>query len=229
MIAGADGCRSGWLCLTAQDDGTCVSGFIAESFAALLQRLPHSSILAIDIPIGLPSRGPRGCELDARRRLRARASSVFPSPIRAALEATDYSAACAAREAVDGKRMSKQAFAILPKIREVDRELRQPGARCSVRECHPEVSFAVWAGAPLLHAKKRQPGRDERIAMIDAVWPGERASVSATLPRGTFAPDDLHDAFAALWTAIRIRRGVALELPGEIELDEHGIRMEIVA
>lgn len=227
-IAGADGCPGGWLCLIASDAKPIV-GRIFEDLPALLSFLPGSAVLAIDIPIGLPASGPRACDLEARRLLGPRASSVFPSPIRSVLRSATYEDACATREAVDGKRMSKQAFAILPKIREVDAVLRQPGLRCVVRECHPEVSFAQWAGAPLRHPKKKLPGRAERAALIDASWPGERARLGAGLPRGRFATDDLHDAFAALWTAGRIRAGRALELPATVELDEHGLRMEIVA
>lgn len=227
-IAGADGCPGGWLCLVVSDASDLI-GFVAADFSTLLARLPSTALLAIDIPIGLPARGPRTCDLESRRRLGPRASSVFPSPIRSVLDSPTYEAACTAREAVDGKRMSKQAFAILPKIREVDAVMRQPAVRCAVRECHPEVSFATWAGAPLRYPKKPALGRAERAALIDAVWPGERARLAASLPRGRFAVDDLHDAFAALWTAQRIRTGQALELPAVPELDDHGLRMEIVA
>lgn len=227
-IAGADGCPGGWLCLVASDASPII-GRIFEDFSTLLGFLPNSAILAIDIPIGLPARGPRSCDLEARRLLGPRASSVFPSPVRSVLNSATYQDACATREAVDGKRMSKQAFAILPKIREVDAVMRQPGVPCVVRECHPEVSFAQWAGDPLRHPKKKTPGRAERADLIDASWPGERARLRAGLPRGRFATDDLLDAFAALWTAGRIRAGRALELPATAELDEHGLRMEIVA
>lgn len=44
----------------------------------------------IDVPIGLPEAGPRTCDLEARRLLRApRASSVFPAPLRSMLSAHD--------------------------------------------------------------------------------------------------------------------------------------------
>ncbi len=67
-------------------------------------------VIAIDIPIGLPETGPRECDVLARRLLgRARASSVFPAPIRAVLGAKDYQQACAIRHKIEGKKMSKQA------------------------------------------------------------------------------------------------------------------------
>jgi predicted RNase H-like nuclease len=191
--------------------------------------LPASSILAIDIPIGIPLRGARCCDVETRRRLGPRSSSVFPAPIRAVLDAADYAKACAIREATEGKRMSRQAFAILPKIREVDSVLVGGNLPVQVRECHPEVSFSQWAGAPLQFPKKPAAGRAERAELIDKVWPGQRVRVSSLLPRGGFALDDLHDAFAALWTARRLHLGEALLLPATPEFDSKGLRMEIAA
>lgn len=229
MIAGADGCPTGWLCIVDPDGSGDLRSFIAPDLQALLGRLAPDAILAIDIPIGLPDRGARRCDLEARRMLGPRASSVFPAPIRPVLAATSYEHACEVREAAEGKRMSKQAFAIIPKIREVDIVLSSAGGRCEVRECHPEVSFANWSGAPLRHPKKRAEGRDERAALIDHAWPGQRETLKYSLPRGVFATDDLHDAFAALWTADRIRRGAAVVLPRDPDRDSLGLAMEIVA
>ena len=228
-ITGADGCKGGWLCVFATTDDWQVSGFIATDFSELLRRLPALSILAIDIPIGLPLLGSRRCDLEARRRLGPRASSVFPAPLRPVLDASDYDDACRIREAVEGKRMSRQAFGILRKTREVDAVLVRGDISCEVRECHPEVSFAEWAGAPLQFPKKPPAGRAERTALIDNFWPGQRTVVGSLLPRAGFASDDLHDAFAALWTARRILAGDALILPAVAELDSQGLRMEIVA
>jgi predicted RNase H-like nuclease len=58
-IVGADGCRSGWLCifeeLPSRRIGSKVFAPIAELFAAA----PDLDLLAIDIPIGLTEAGPR--------------------------------------------------------------------------------------------------------------------------------------------------------------------------
>ena len=42
-------------------------------------------------------------------------------------------------------------------------------------------------------------------------------------------PDDLLDAFIALWTARRIRDGVAQSIPLVPEYDAYGLAMQIVA
>jgi uncharacterized protein DUF429 len=41
--------------------------------------------------------------------------------------------------------------------------------------------------------------------------------------------DDLYDAFAALWTAHRISRGAAVEMPTDPEYDAAGLPMRIVS
>ena len=62
------------------------------------------------------------------------------------------------RERIDRRRISKQTFAILPKVREADELVRSsPWARRVLHEVHPELSFAKWFGTPLVHREKRPP------------------------------------------------------------------------
>jgi predicted RNase H-like nuclease len=42
-----------------------------------------------------------------------------------------------------------------------------------------------------------------------------------------YAPDDLYDAFAALWTARRIRTGESRAIPAILALDPEGLPMRI--
>ena len=74
-VGGVDGCRAGWLLVrVAPDGGQCVE--ISEKFNALPLR--GLAMTAVDMPIGLPESGPRGCDFLARDRLPAdRKSSVF--------------------------------------------------------------------------------------------------------------------------------------------------------
>jgi predicted RNase H-like nuclease len=229
-LAGVDGCRGGWLCVISDGDGRPLTATVAVSLRVLLQHLPRETLMAIDVPIGLADRGARPCDVAARLCLGpGRRSSVFPAPLRSVLSADSYEEACRRRAAVDGVRLSRQAFGFLGKVREVDGLMgRTPALQSRVRECHPEVSFRAWAGRPLRYGKKTRSGRSERAALIDAEWPGDRARLAALLPRGTFQLDDLHDAFAALWTARRIRDGAARMLPAAPERDGCGLAMEIV-
>jgi predicted RNase H-like nuclease len=229
-LAGVDGCAGGWLCVL--EEGARLTAFVVESFPSLLDRLPEDALVAIDVPIGLTDRGARECDLAARRYLRApRASSVFPAPVRAALPAGTYAEACAAHLAADGRRMSKQAFAILPKVKEVDTViLQRPELQNRVREIHPEVCFAVWnGGRAMQHKKSLRAGRAERELLIDAVWPGERERLRRGLRQFRHQADDLNDAFAALWTARRIHEGTALVFPPTPAVDQFSLRMEMLA
>jgi predicted RNase H-like nuclease len=95
------------------------------------------AILASDIPIGLADhRGPL-CDAAARTLLRGRPSCVFTAPTRPALAGASYAEACDLNAAARGKRLSQQAYGILPCIAHVDRLIRAE-LQDRVRECHPE-------------------------------------------------------------------------------------------
>jgi predicted RNase H-like nuclease len=226
-VAGVDGCRAGWLCVRLQDG--VAEGEIFASFKQLLSLLQGTSVIAVDIPIGLPTSGERACDRMARQLLGApRASSVFPAPIWAVTNETDYTVACAKHRDADGRALSKQALAILPKIVEVNQlVLGQQGLQDRVREIHPELCFAVWNGSRAMQHRKSEPaGAAERERLIDREWPGARARVLRSLGRSGWQPDDLNDAFAALWSATRIALGVA-KVFGSQAKDQHGLRMEM--
>jgi predicted RNase H-like nuclease len=228
-VAGADGCKAGWLCVMRDARGRLGSACFATAEELLAQQ-PQPDALALDIPIGLPERGARECDRAARSRLGARRSSVFPAPPRAVLRATRWEEACLVREGLEGGRISQQAWAIVAKIREVDAALRRAPARAVwVHEVHPELCFASWNGTPMRHGKKSAAGRSERLALVSRHF-GAGAFAAARLrhARRDVCDDDLLDAFAALWTAERILRGEAERLPAVPPLDAQGLRMEIV-
>lgn len=159
-----------------------------------------------------------------------RASSVFPAPIRDVAQETDYEVACQKHRQIDGRALSRQAFAILPKIREVNTVLwAQSELQDRIREIHPEVCFGVWNnGRAMQHRKALPEGRAERERLIDAAWPGQRARLLREMRRFDFQADDLNDAFAALWTARRIASGTAKVL-GSHAPDCQGLRMQMWA
>src|SRR5262245_22043392 len=164
MIAGVDGTRSGWVAVLCEDDLSSPRAVCLDRLTDLPRRL---RVVAVDIPIGLSEKGPRQADHLARTALGPRRSSVFPTPVRAVLGATSGKEACIRNERADGRRVSKQTFAILPKISEADAFIRAaPWARRTLYEVHPELSFATLAGAPMSHAKKSQAGRAERLEVI---------------------------------------------------------------
>lgn len=230
MFVGVDGCRGGWIAVS--DWGGSIDARVHDNWLSLVGDANPDALIAVDIPIGLPARGARTYDVEARRFLGVpRGSSVFPAPVRACLVSGSYEAVAARHRRADGRGLSKQAFNLLPKIRQLDEYLLEHTRDIPrIYEVHPEVSFATWnGGQALLHSKVKAAGRAEREQLIDAIWQGERERLWSRARFGGCRPDDLNDAFAALWTAVRIARGTACRRPRAMETDEHGLRMEIVA
>lgn len=65
-IAGADGYSAGWVVVREISPGDQITWQVVPTLEALFDRLISPSLLAIDIPIGLPDRGTRRCDVDAR-------------------------------------------------------------------------------------------------------------------------------------------------------------------
>ncbi len=207
-----------------------VSCHVCTSTEDLFYGNDAPDLLGLDMPIGLPDCGPRLCDLEARRRLGfPRGSSVFPAPIRSLLGAGSYQEACELRFLADGRKISRQTWAILPKIRSVDTLLRaDPELPDKIREVHPEVCFSILAGRPLEHGKKTKQGREERLRLLESVF-GDCVHSAIADRRALGCPlDDLLDAFVACWTAERIYCGQAITLPRDPPRDSTGLRMEIL-
>src|SRR5688572_6887312 len=124
MIVGVDGCSAGWLTVAASDGLSPLQVAILPTFSELLTTFGSASCIAVDIPIGLPESGARACDVEARRLIKPRGSSVFPAPLRGILHSRAYEAANERHKELSGKGFTKQAFAILPKIAEVDAALQ---------------------------------------------------------------------------------------------------------
>lgn len=182
-----------------------------------------ASIVGIDMPIGLSESGHRACDPQARRMLGRRGVTVFNAPPRNSLRATEFSAASALSRAAAGRGISIQTFNLLPRIRDLDDALTS--FACPVAEIHPEVSFTLMTGTAL-PSKKSPDGRQQRRDAIAARWP-EIDQLLASRP-SRCATDDVLDAAAVLWSAIRISRGQAMTF-GDGALDERGIAMTIRA
>ncbi|MES1924796.1 hypothetical protein T31B1_05695 [Salinisphaera sp. T31B1] len=204
--------------------------WVGSELGVLLDRLAPG-IVALDMPIGLGCDPSRGCDTAARRLLgRPRGSSVFPTPTRAALAGRSHARAGDLNAAVCGKRISVQAFNLLPKIREVDRLLAESARwRDAVFETHPEVSFACMNNdTPVVASKKTPAGRAQRQALIAAVFgPHAFPAARASIARADAADDDLADAFACLFTAERIAARRHVTLPDPPPLDVCGLPMRI--
>ncbi len=219
-VVGVDGIPSGWVSVELVDGA--FSG--ARAFATLgdlLEANPEASVVAVDIPVGLPETGPREADVAARFFLKPRQASVFLVPPRAVLEAPSYDDALQRCAQLGRPGISQQAYALRQKILEVD-ALARPGDR--IHEIHPEVSFQAMKGGPLTHGKKSWNGFAERRRLLNVAGielpydPLDLADASV---------DDVLDAAAAAWSARRIAAGDARTLPEHEVVDERGRRVAI--
>jgi predicted RNase H-like nuclease len=239
-VAGVDGCKGGWCVAvarvinqTGKANADCVlqlrSFFVASAFAEVLAETGDCELVCVDIPIGLcEGEGPRDCDTVARRLLGGpRASSVFPAPVRPCLLADDYETACRISVEHCGKKLSRQSFALLQKIRQVD-DLMTPALQNRVREIHPEISFwALNAGVSLLQYKKTVPGQVNRYHLLEGVFKNVGDVLAEAAPGG-YGMDDALDALVASWTAAQTICGKTLTLPENPACDSSGLRMEIL-
>jgi predicted RNase H-like nuclease len=233
MIAvGVDGCHGGWL--AARFEGGALKHVRLFSTAHdLWSTWRDADLVLVDMPIGLRDGGSeRGCDLEARRVLGSpRGTSVFPVPCRPALAAESYEEACALNERHTGRRLSRQTWAIVPKIVELDRLLAlEPDARDRVREGHPEICYWSFTGSPMRRPKKLPDGSAERVEALARVMPSAREVVLLVTERfagDRVGKDDIVDTLALAITAARAPLGL-LTLPPEPEADAIGLPMEIV-
>jgi predicted RNase H-like nuclease len=173
----------------------------------LRERPPDLACLGIDIPIGLLE-GSRACDKAARKLLgQPRGSSVFPAPCRSALGAQTYAEASSINRQRTTRGLSQQAWGIAPKIKQVDDAITSDCQRWAF-EVHPEVCFWALAGErPMAHGKKTKAGVGERLDLLRPVFP-EIETYLANRPARVGA-NDLLDAAAAAWTALRLHNAEA--------------------
>ncbi len=232
IYAGVDGCPGGWFAVTTGDEGSWKTGLFKNIMGLFDVSLGASHVL-VDIPVGLPSMGPRRCDRVARRLLGpGRGSSVFPAPCRQAVHARAYLEACRANEMVLGVGLSRQAWCICPKIAQVDDLLRNRRDLVGIiRESHPELCLWALAGQrPMRFPKRTMQGRLERMTVLETVFPDAVELYEYALenyPRSAVARDDIVDALAlavCIWSC----RGEPGSIPEEREYDEVGLPMEMV-
>lgn len=214
-VLGVDGCPGGWVGTLVGPDGI---SWHTGDFASMLAL--GAAVVAIDIPIGLPTGGARRrADVEARAELGARRSSVFLVPPRAVLGAGSQPQATRLSRAAGSVGVSIQTFHLLAKVAEVDAVVR---GRDDVIEVHPEVSLRRLCGRPL-PPKRTLAGRLARLEALRA-W---RPDLALPTPApGRARPDDCLDALACAWTATRWLAGEA-DVLGD-ETDALGTPMRIV-
>lgn len=138
-FVGVDGCKAGWFGVGLHEGGRYELEVFGE-FTGVVRHFSNAALILVDIPIGLPDSGPdeRKCDTTARRLVGPRGSSVFPVPVRQASNEGTWEEGSRINRSIRGKGLSRQTWAIVPKLVEVDRLLTStPSERERVREVHP--------------------------------------------------------------------------------------------
>jgi predicted RNase H-like nuclease len=216
-VLGVDGWKGSWV--AARVVGREVS-WRRGRFAELLS--PDLAVVAVDIPIGLATKGPRGCDAAVRAALGSAASRVFLVPPRYAIEADTHAEANSLLRAAGAPGVSVQTWGLRSAVLEVDRHAADP----RLVEVHPELSFLRLSG-DVLPPKKTARGVAERIVALSA-WIDVVEVLRSTPPR--VPVDDALDALAAAWSAQRVAVGAAAAYPsGGALTDDSGRAMVIRA
>jgi predicted RNase H-like nuclease len=224
-VMGVDACKNGWIGVRLSDSG--LDALFATTIGELAGLAGALAVMAIDIPIGLADVGMREADVQTKKLLKKHASSVFLTPVRAALAAASFEEAQEINREHAGSGFSIQAFGLRTKILQVDAWLRtdRPTAIAKVVETHPEACFMTMAGQPLGLSKKTWAGAELRRRLL--------ADVGIELPTDLGAAgqeaavDDVLDAAAAAWTARRVLDGTAQHLPEKPQVFKDGIESAI--
>ena len=207
---GVDAWRGGWVAVVLED-GLVSATRLAASLDQITNAYPDAAAIGVDMPLGLVERGWREADRLGAARLGAHRSRLFMVPPRAVWQAaTHEEAVLRCRQLTDPPAgCSRQAWGLREKLLPAN-ELyaRLPGR---LFEVHPEISFAeLNGGAPVAAGKKTWNGQMARRALLARAGislPGDLADT------GSAPPDDILDAAAVAWSAVRIASGRASSLP----------------
>ncbi len=220
-VVGVDGCKDGWIAVVNR--GGEISANYLERIDELGDVVEDAEVIAIDIPIGLLAEGARRADMEGRRELARRQSTLYVVAVRAALEAPSHEEATRISKATSGFGISRQSFALKSKIFEVERWLCD--APCPVYEVHPELSFKEMVGSVVDSSKKSWAGMTvRRRALLREGIDLDRV-VGEVGDRA--ASDDMLDAGAAAWSAGRILEGRARCIPSTPERSPSGREIAI--
>ena len=160
---GLDGYRKGWVAVRV-DGETHELAFYSAITQALATKFDSA---AIDMPIGLPERGERACDLAARAMLKPHASRVFTGARRGLWDFPSHAEANRALRARGEKAISIQLWHIGAKICELDAAMT-PRLQAKIREAHPELVFLRLNGGVPLPSKHTAEGIGVRTKLLRA-------------------------------------------------------------
>jgi predicted RNase H-like nuclease len=191
-FVGIDGIPGGWVAVYLGANGRQRFAY-ARSVARLLSD-PYDRAM-IDMPIGLPERGYRQCDIEARSVVGSRVFLGARLGVWKFKTLSEANAHYWETEGV-GRGISMQLFCIREKLQ----ELNEAPIPAQLFEAHPEMIFWRIAGH-VLESKNTRNGREERIELLESNGIG-RVRRWLNQRHGTgIRRDDLIDACACALAA----------------------------
>ena len=243
-VAGVDAGRIGdelvWILAASKStQGSPLDFDVCGSFGELWDKATARDfrVLAVDMPMGLPSPTSEWRQSDARAREllgEARRKTVFEPPPLCTIDAQDYDDANRLAVEAGGRTLSRGSYRLLQRCREVRGTIKPEAfassAQCMVVEVLAEMCFwALNEEQPTRFEKRDWSGQQERIELLRPEFSNIEEAMKGAPQR--FGPKlqwfDLFDAAAAAWTARRIASGTAQDLGEDGEVDEDGFPMSI--
>lgn len=227
-IAGIDGSKGGWVCVSGYENN-----FKELKFEKLKEfndiKSKDFNLVLVDIPIGLEinlKKGGRIVDKLARKELLTNKSSIFNAPSRLVLEAKNYEEANKINKN-KGMGLSKQSWNLVKKIKEVDDFIRNSN-KTIIFESHPEIIFQVMKRDKVSTKKKNDEGIIERRNLLEKngfnkVFLERNLSAKDSF----YKKDDFIDACSLFWSANRAIAKTEVKIPNDIVLDSEGIIMQI--
>jgi len=227
-IAGIDGSKGGWVCVSGYENNYKELKFEKlKKFSDIKSK--NFSLVLVDIPVGLDidlKKGGRIVDNLARKELLTNKSSIFNAPTRLVLDAKNYEEANKINKS-KGMGLSKQSWNLVKKIKEVDEYIRNSNVTI-IFESHPEIIFQIMKKDKITTKKKNDEGIIERKNLLEKNGFNKVFLEKNLSARDSFyKKDDFIDACSLFWSANRAIASTEVKIPNNIVFDSEGIIMQI--
>lgn len=224
-VVGLDGCKNGWVAVHIDGRTRTLHFLKATDCASALDALPFTRA-AIDMPIGLPERGYRDCDIEARKLLGVNASRVFLGARRGVLTARSQASLNVVLKRAGEPGVSAQLYGLKAKLSEADAFVND-NPKTDLREAHPELVFQRLNKGHPVPRKREAAGIELRCELLRRDGFKDLDEWFSRPRHGSGAkPDDILDA-CAMAIAARDFTDTRVVPRGKVQRDATGLPMQI--